>query len=152
MLCKYKYSGTSLIGTHTHTLHTHTHTRTHTHTHTRTHTQTHTHTHTHTYVYVRTYVYKKALHVGRRGSTCDCGNYRMQVFDQYLKHVSSFGRRGSKLGELNCPIDVAFDDAGHVYVVEYSNHRVQKFSPRGERKKEERKKVRKKERKKERKK
>ena len=27
---------------------------------------------------------------------------------------------------------MAFDDAGHVYVVDRNNHRVQKFSPRGE--------------------
>ena len=63
---------------------------------------------------------------------CDLGNHRMLVFDQDLKHVSSFGRPGSKLGKLNWPTDVAFDDAGHVYVVDSSNHRVQKFSPRGE--------------------
>ena len=63
---------------------------------------------------------------------CDCGNHRIQVFDQDLKHVSSFGRHGSKLGELNSPSDVAFDDAGHVYVFDCFNHRVQKFSPRGE--------------------
>ena len=63
---------------------------------------------------------------------CGYFNHCVQVFDQDLKHVSSFGRQGSKLGELNSPIDVAFDDAGHVYVLEYINHRVQKFSPRGE--------------------
>ena len=63
---------------------------------------------------------------------CDYGNHRIQVLDKDLKHVSSFGRRGSKLGELYCPIDVAFDDAGHVYVVDSWNNRVQKFSPRGE--------------------
>ena len=63
---------------------------------------------------------------------CDCWNNRIQVFDQDLKHVSSFGRCGSKLGELNYPFDVAFDDAGHVYVVDNGNHRVQKFSPRRE--------------------
>ena len=63
---------------------------------------------------------------------CDSGNHRIQVFDQDLKHVSSFGRRGSELGELKYPTDVAFDDAGHVYVVDCGNHRVQKFSPRGE--------------------
>ena len=40
---------------------------------------------------------------------CDQVNHRIQVFDQDLKHVSSFGRQGSKLGELNCPTDVAFD-------------------------------------------
>ena len=63
---------------------------------------------------------------------CDWENHRIQVFNQDLKHVSSFGRPGSKLGELNSPFDVAFDDAGHVYVVDCHNHRVQKFSPRGE--------------------
>ena len=61
---------------------------------------------------------------------CDCFNHRIQVFDQDLKHVSSFGRHGSKLGELNRPTDVAFDNAGHVYVVDCDNHRMQKFSPR----------------------
>ena len=63
---------------------------------------------------------------------CDYWNHRVQVFDQDLKLFSSFGRGGSKLGELKCPTDVAFDDASHVYVVDYYNHRVQKFSPRGE--------------------
>ena len=63
---------------------------------------------------------------------CDRRNHRIQVFDQDLKHVSSFGRPGGKLGELSHPTDVAFDDAGHVYVVDHGNHRVQKFSPRGE--------------------
>ena len=63
---------------------------------------------------------------------CDGGNHRIQVFDEDLKHVSSFGRLGSKLGELSLPTNVAFDDAGHVYVVDCTNCRVQKFSPRGE--------------------
>ena len=63
---------------------------------------------------------------------CDWGNHRIQVFDHDLKHVSSLGRHGSKLGELHWPTDVAFDDAGHVYIVDCFNHRVQKFSPRGE--------------------
>ena len=63
---------------------------------------------------------------------CDRKNHRIQVFDQDLKHVSSFGRHGVELGEMNHPCDVAFDDAGHVYVVDSGNHRVQKFSPRGE--------------------
>ena len=60
---------------------------------------------------------------------CDRRNHRIQVFDQDLKLVSSFGRHGSKLGELDWPMDAGFDDAGHVYVVD---HRVQKFNPRGE--------------------
>ena len=63
---------------------------------------------------------------------CDWSSYhRIQVFDENLKHISSFGWPGNKLGELNHPTDVAFDDAGHVYVVEHINRRVQKFSPRG---------------------
>ena len=63
---------------------------------------------------------------------CDRWNHRIQVFDQDLKHVTSFGRRGSKLGELIVPTDAAFDNAGDVYVADHNNHRVQKFSPRGE--------------------
>ena len=60
---------------------------------------------------------------------CDRWNHRIQVFDQDLKHVTSFGRPGSKLGELIVPTDAAFGD---VYVADHNNHRVQKFSPRGE--------------------
>ena len=52
----------------------------------------------------------------------DQENHRIQVFDQDLKHFSSFGRHGRKLGELDLPTDVAFDDAAHVYVVEFRNH------------------------------
>ena len=65
---------------------------------------------------------------------CDSWNHRIQVFDQDLKHVCSLGGHGTgrKLGELNWPTDVAFDDAGHAYVVEQYNHRVQKFSARGD--------------------
>ena len=63
---------------------------------------------------------------------CDWGNHRIQVFDQDLKHVFSFGRHGSELGKLNRPTDIAFDDAGHVYVADNGNCRVQKFSPKGE--------------------
>ena len=58
----------------------------------------------------------KFSHTTRKYYVCDWGNHCMQVFGQDLKHVSSFGRHGSKLGELNHPFEVAFDDAGCVYV------------------------------------
>ena len=62
---------------------------------------------------------------------CDRGNDCIQAFDQDLKRAFSFGNNGIRPGELYSPIDIAFDDAGHVYVLEHTNHRVQKFSPRG---------------------
>ncbi len=35
-------------------------------------------------------------------------------------------------GELAYPYGLVLDDEGQVYVTEYGNHRVQKFSPEGE--------------------
>ena len=55
---------------------------------------------------------------------CDRLNGRIQVFDQDLHYVSSL--------HLKYPTDVAFDDAGHVYVADFKKHEVQKFSPREE--------------------
>ena len=42
-----------------------------------------------------------------------------------------WGQSGSGPGELKYPYDLAFSKAGLLYVVEYGNHRVQKFTPEG---------------------
>ena len=62
---------------------------------------------------------------------CDSGNNRIQVFNRDLEYVLSFGKKGSKLGQLSWPTDLAFDQVGNVFVVEFSNCRIQKFSPVG---------------------
>jgi sugar lactone lactonase YvrE len=36
--------------------------------------------------------------------------------------------RGEQSNQLNCPIGLSFDRHGNLYVVDYGNHRVQKFN------------------------
>ena len=66
----------------------------------------------------------------------------MQVFDarnSQAKLVKSWGQQGNAPGRLNYPYDILLDDAalagqsgGYVYLCEYGNHRVQKFTTNGE--------------------
>ena len=42
--------------------------------------------------------------------------------------VLQWGSRGSGEGEFLCPEGIAVDSSGNVYVVDYSNHRIQKFT------------------------
>ena len=56
---------------------------------------------------------------------CDKNNHRVQVFDLDLKFVCSIGSLSSGRGQFSTPHDVAFDTAGNMYVVEWSNDRVQ---------------------------
>lgn len=72
----------------------------------------------------------------------DACNHRVQIFDargSEAKLVKSWGREGSAPGELNYPYDILLDDAtlagqpeGFVYLCEFGNHRVQKFTPDGQ--------------------
>ena len=64
----------------------------------------------------------------------DACNHRVMVFDvsgdgpQLLNH---WGQLGSGPGELRYPYDIVLDGP-HVYVVEFGNHRVQKFTRDGQ--------------------
>ena len=49
------------------------------------------------------------------------------LFDHENKLVNKFGRLGSNNGEFRSPHGIAFDDNDHLYVADFSNHRVQKF-------------------------
>jgi DNA-binding beta-propeller fold protein YncE len=72
----------------------------------------------------------------------DACNHRVQVFDARRgkpKLVKSWGQEGNKFGQLKYPYDILLDDAalagradGHVYLCEFGNHRVQKFTTEGE--------------------
>jgi hypothetical protein len=72
----------------------------------------------------------------------DACNHRVQVFDASGSDVSlvkSWGRQGNGEGELNYPYDILLDEAalagqsdGYIYLCEYGNHRVQKFTMDGE--------------------
>ena len=58
---------------------------------------------------------------------CDRNNCRIQVFDQNLEPIRSFGSQGSKEGQLNWPYDVVRDVNGELYVADCDNHRIQVF-------------------------
>ncbi|QHT70821.1 T9SS type A sorting domain-containing protein [Rhodocytophaga rosea] len=45
--------------------------------------------------------------------------------------VSKFGSYGTGNGQFDLPISVDVDAAGNIYVVDYQNHRIQKFDPNG---------------------
>jgi DNA-binding beta-propeller fold protein YncE len=71
----------------------------------------------------------------------DACNHRVQVFDARggdAKLVKSWGQQGHAPGQLNYPYDILLDDAalagqadGCVYLCEFGNHRVQKFTTDG---------------------
>ena len=46
--------------------------------------------------------------------------------------MRSFGKEGDKQGEFNFTVGIAFDENGHIIVVDGDNHRVQVFSEQGE--------------------
>jgi len=72
----------------------------------------------------------------------DACNHRVQVFDAHGNEatlVKSWGEQGSEPGQLNFPYDILLDDAalagepsGSVYLCEFGNHRVQKFTTDGQ--------------------
>ena len=63
---------------------------------------------------------------------CDNLNHRIQVLETNLTHHRSFGGNGSANGQFSNPWDVAFDSTGNIYVAEFSNHRIQTFTPDGQ--------------------
>ena len=67
------------------------------------------------------------------GSIVTGGNYSISIRyvpDSYVIKAD-WGGAGSAVGQLLRPADIALDSAGNVYVVEYDNHRVQKFDASG---------------------
>ncbi|XP_022790699.1 E3 ubiquitin-protein ligase TRIM71-like [Stylophora pistillata] len=53
---------------------------------------------------------------------------RVHVFTSDGTHLRSFGAKGVKHGEFNCPRGIIFDKNGNIMVVDNGNHRVQLFS------------------------
>ena len=54
-----------------------------------------------------------------------------EVLSHQLELVDQWGTEGSGEGQFNGPSGVAVDQEGNVYVTEWNNHRVQKFSASG---------------------
>ena len=59
----------------------------------------------------------------------DYSNHCVYMFDTWDRIVRKLGSSGSNIGQFNYPLGVAFDSRvhSHLYVVDYGNHRVQKF-------------------------
>ena len=62
---------------------------------------------------------------------CDRKNDRIQVFDLDLKFIRSISSCGKGKCEFYEPLDVKFDSAGNMYIVEYRKERVQVMDVNG---------------------
>ena len=76
---------------------------------------------------------RPAAEHGRRRRRSDLGRRRLQPSHSGLRHrraaASSCGARtASEPGQLAYPYGLVLDGQGHVYVCEFGNHRVQKFT------------------------
>lgn len=58
---------------------------------------------------------------------------RITVYDAAGAEITHFGGRGTKLGKLGAPGQMALDAAGNLWVADRGQNRVQQFGPDGER-------------------
>jgi uncharacterized protein YjiK len=67
----------------------------------------------------------------------DSDNFRVQKFDSNGTFITKWGSKGSEDGQFGALLDVQgpqgieIDKSGDVYVVDYGNNRIQKFTPEG---------------------
>jgi len=57
----------------------------------------------------------------------DFYNNRIQVFTEDGFFLSEWGEKGEETGQFDGPTDIAVDEQGYVYVVDWGNHRIQAF-------------------------
>ena len=71
-----------------------------------------------------------AIAFGRDGvwAVTDDSYHRVYIFDGQDQLVRKIGSSGKGNGQFLNPQGLAFDANNHLYVSEYSNHRVQKFN------------------------
>ncbi|HLU47162.1 MAG TPA: hypothetical protein VK116_03730, partial [Planctomycetota bacterium] len=72
--------------------------------------------------------------IERRGEeefllVADCNNHRVQRFTLEGELVSMWGARGEGLGEFRYPRSVAIAPDGSIWVCEWGNNRLQRFTP-----------------------
>ncbi len=68
---------------------------------------------------------------GKRLYVSDRDNGRIQVYDLEGKFLFGFGEEGEGPGQLNDPIQTAFDQEGRLWVCDSDNHRLSVFSADG---------------------
>jgi sugar lactone lactonase YvrE len=68
---------------------------------------------------------------GKRLYVSDRDNGRIQVYDLEGKFLFGFGEEGDKPGQLEDPIQTAFDQEGRLWVCDSDNHRLSVFSADG---------------------
>lgn len=61
----------------------------------------------------------------------DTDNNRIQVLNEKLQVIMSFGRSSNVTERLKSPYSIALDNAGDAYVVDSWNHCIKKYSPKG---------------------
>jgi DNA-binding beta-propeller fold protein YncE len=66
--------------------------------------------------------------VTKKIAISDSFNHRVQILNPNLTFHSSIGSEGSDSGNFFHPHDVAFDNAGNMYVVDTGNNRIQVFN------------------------
>ena len=62
----------------------------------------------------------------------ELGNHRCHILNSDLTFSSTFGKRGSGVGQFYHPVGIACDSTGKVYVADCWNHRIQVFTAEGE--------------------
>jgi tripartite motif-containing protein 71 len=60
-------------------------------------------------------------------------NSRIGIWDPNGSEIDEFGGRGSNLGKIETPGQMALDAAGNLWVADRGNNRIQQFGPDGER-------------------
>ena len=60
----------------------------------------------------------------------ECGGHQISIFDIRGQRIRTFGSRGDRPEQMDCPRGIAIDDTDNIYVS--SQHKLQKFTNRGE--------------------
>lgn len=72
-----------------------------------------------------------AVETGPEGRiyVADFYNHRIKIVSPEGKRLAMFGEKGTGEGQFDRPIDMAFDESGTLYVVDFGNDRIQQFEP-----------------------